>query len=179
MKYEWIGGFKCGVVDSSTSAVNNQSLDEGKGAVFKSGGKGDSNTLNGRRLYLQGGHVSNSYVNYGYVKTSGGTLNGIQMFGGKAVINAGTTLQGDITVNGSAKAAVGENGYVYTSGNIRIYAKSGRVFINQIGAATIYLYAAAAVYVTKAQRLNPLRSRQIPATTLSTSPILIRRQSLA
>lgn len=150
MKYEWIDGVKCGIIDGSTSEVNNKSLEENQGAVFRSGGKGNGNTLNGGRLYLEGGYVSNSAVNYGYVKTSGGTLDGIQMVGGEANINAGTTLQGDITVNGSARATVGANGYVYTSGNVRIYAKSGSVTINQIGAASLYLYVGASVYVTKA-----------------------------
>lgn len=152
-----VDGITCFIADRSTSAINNQTLSSGQGIIFKDGGSGNSNTVNGGNVYLDpGGYISNSQVKWGYVHTGGGTINSVTMSGGNVTIGAGTTLEGRFDVSGSGNVSIGRDGYVPTSASNKpiINASSGHLFIDQIGASTLNLAAGANVSVTKAALKN-------------------------
>lgn len=132
MAYWWIDGINCLIADASTSAIRSQILASSQGVVFKNGGYGDSNTVNGGNVYLDpGGYVANSIIKWGIVRTGGGTLNSVTMTGGNVTIGTGMTMEGKFDISGS-----------------------GNMSIDQIGPATLNLARSANVSVTKTALKN-------------------------
>ncbi|WP_394819899.1 Hint domain-containing protein [Sorlinia euscelidii] len=128
-----------------------------QGVIFKNGGYGDSNTVNGGNVYLDpGGYVANSTIKWGNVRTGGGTLNSVTMTGGNVTIGAGTTMEGKFDISGSGNVSIGGNGLVSTSTTNKpiLNVSSGNVSIDQIGPATLNLARSANVSVTKTALKN-------------------------
>lgn len=157
MAYWWIDGINCLIADASTSAIRSQTLASSQGVIFKNGGYGDSNTVNGGNVYLDpGGYVANSVIKWGTVRTGGGTLNSVTMTGGNVTIGAGTTIEGRFDISGSGNVSIGGNGLVSTSTTNKpiLNVSSGNVSIDQIGPATLNLARSANVSVTKTALKN-------------------------
>lgn len=157
MAYWWIDGINCLIADASTSAIRSQTLASSQGVIFKNGGYGDSNTVNGGNVYLDpGGYVANSVIKWGTVRTGGGTLNSVTMTGGNVTIGAGTTMEGKFDISGSGNVSIGGNGLVSTSTTNKpiLNVSSGNVSIDQIGPATLNLARSANVSVTKTALKN-------------------------
>lgn len=157
MAYWWIDGINFLIADASTSVIRSQTLVSSQGVIFRNGGYGDSNTVNGGNVYLDpGGYVSNSVIKWGTVRTGGGTLNSVTMTGGNVTIGAGTTMEGKFDIGGSGNVSIGGNGLVSTSTTNKpiLNVTSGNVSIDQIGPATLNLARSANVSVTKTALKN-------------------------
>ncbi|UYH51024.1 Hint domain-containing protein [Candidatus Kirkpatrickella diaphorinae] len=133
-----------------TSTISDYTLEKGQGIRFKSGGKGDTNTVAGGQVQMSpGSRVRNSTVTSGHIQADGGTLDTVSMTGGSAVINAGTTLAGTISMEGSSDVVIGKNGQVATSGTVNLNVSGGTLEVYQIGNATINMSAGANVIVSR------------------------------
>ncbi|UYH51951.1 Hint domain-containing protein [Candidatus Kirkpatrickella diaphorinae] len=153
----WVDGINCFIIDSSTSTIKGQTLTSKNGVIFKNGGYGDGNIVDGGNVYIDpNGYVANSTIKSGLVRTGGGTLNSISMTGGDVTIGAGTTMEGKFDISGAGNVSIGKNGYVSTSSSNKVVlnVSSGNVSIDQIGPAALNLARNANVSVTKAAMQN-------------------------